>query len=705
MTIREVLRRLRLLVGRGRAERELEEEMRLHVALREERLRGDGLAPDAARDAARRRFGNHARIREDSVDAWGWRWLEQLGQDTRFGARDLWHHRGFAATAILTLGLATGATTAIFSVVNGVIVRPLPFDDPDRLVTVNGRVWREQRGAAPDPLTGPVGAREQEAFSASRSFEGFAAYFVTTALLQDPSGVERLTGASVERDLFTLLGVSPLAGRTFQPDDPREVAIISEALWARRFNRDPAAIGRAATLDGRPHTIVGVMGDSFQFPYRSGSLMAGTLSESRTDVWLPIERPGRMSVVGRLRHGVSLDTARAELSVIAAQIEAQDRLKFPNNQFKVGVRLEPLRDAVVAPVRRSLWMLFAAVGLVLVAACANVANLLLARMSTRVGEVVTRAALGAGPLRLARQFLVESLLLSLAGGLLGLAIARWGTALLMTRVATRIPRAHEVSLDWQAFTFLLLACVATAVLFGLAPAITAARMDVRGIAGEASSRATSGRLYKTVRDGLVVLEVALAFVLAIGSALVVREIIRLQNIETGIVADRALTMHVTPRMTAAAYYAIEARVSQVPGVRAAGFTQMLPLQNWGWDADFSVKGAAPDGVTRRAELRYVTPGYFDALGIPLVHGRALGPGDTEAAPKVIVVNQAFARRYFAGRDPIGVELDRGTIVGIVGDVRQVALDRPAEPELYLSSRPEPDDGGGPRVDAGGQHHR
>lgn len=418
--------------------------------------------------------------------------------------------------------------------------------------------------------------------------------------------------------------------------------------------------------------------------------MQGTTPEARTDVWLPLERQQtpagpirrfRLHTIAKLKPGVTHAAATAELEVIAAQIEAQYRARSETSRVRIDFQMLPLADVVVGPVRRSLWLLFAAVGLVLAAACANVANLMLARMSVRCREVVTRAALGAGPSRLARQFLAESLLLSFAGGLLGAAVAWWGTGVLMRIAATRIPRAHEVALDWQAFGFLLLACVGTAVLFGLAPALTASRMEAHDVARE-SGRAAMGRAYRAIRDGLVVVEVALAFVLAIGAALVVREMIRLQRVDTGMVTESVLTLHATPKTSAGDYYAIEDRVSRLPGVRAAGFTQLVPLQNWGWDADFQIKGRPEADARPRAELRYVTPGYFRALGIALVRGRFFTPSDTAEAPRVILINEALARRHFGDEDPTGAELDRGTIAGVVGNVRGTGLDRAAVPEIY-----------------------
>jgi predicted permease len=680
-----------MLRRRADLQRDLDEEMRLHLHLRAAALRAQGLPPADAAAAARHRFGNPLHLRERGMEAWRWIWIEQFAQDVRFAARTLRRSPGFTATAVLTLALAIGATTAIFSVVNGVLLQPLPFDDPERLVKIGGRLWGEDRPGTPDPMGGPLATPELEAYSRSRSLEGLASYEVTSRLLHGSSGVERVTAATVDLHLFSLLGADAIAGRPFRDDDARDVAVISARLWEERFDRDPALPGRALTIDGRPYTIVGVMPRSFQFPYRSGSLMNGAVPESRTDLWLPLPpirdaangavRRGRLHTIGRITPGVSREAAEAELAIIAREVEAQYRARPSSATVRVQVQLVPLRDAVVGPVRRSLWMLFAAVGLVLAAACANMANLLLARMSIRSRELETRAAIGAGPARLVRQFLAESLLLAFAGALAGAAIAWWGTDILMKLAAARIPRAHEVSLDWQALAFLLAACVVTAVLFGSAPALTACRINARGIPRDAR-RATAGRGHRALRDGLVVVEVALALLLAVGAALIVREMLRLQRAETGMHTENVLTLHVTPRTTAADYYAIEERTARLPGVRAAGFTQLVPLQNWGWEGTFTIKGRSADRSQPRAELRYVTPGYFSAFGIPLVRGRLLSAADTASAPRVILVNEALARQYFPGQDPVGQELDRGTIAGVVGDVRQAGLDRPAGPEIY-----------------------
>ena len=664
-------RRLWYLLNRRRFEAALQRDMEAHR--------------DAMPDT--RRFGSLLRHREDAGRVWGWQWLDDAVHDVRFAARTLRRTPALSIIVVGTLALATGATTAFFSVVNGVVLRPLPFAEPDRLVQIFGRTWREDRGAqAPDPVTGPVASVELEQYARAASFEGLAGYEVRTALLEGGDGPVRLPAVKVDLHLFTLLGADPLIGRAFRAGDPHDVALISERLWRARFSAEPSLPGRVVTIDEQPRTIVGVMPDAFQFPYAAASILQSALPESRTDVWLPIEplraaggalRRGRLHVVGRLKPDVAPAQARAELAVIASRVEAQDA----ERRLRIGVRVTPLADVVVGRVRQSLWMLFAAVGLVLAAACANVANLLLARMAVRTREVVTRAALGAGRQRLVRQFLAESLLLATAGGALGAVVARWGASLLTTVGAARIPRAHEIALDWRAFAFLLLVCMAAAVLFGLAPAWTAARLDIRNATGDAGGRATMGRGYARLRDALVIVEVALAFVLAVSAALVIREAARLERTPIGMHEENVLTLHLTPRASAADYEAIVARVAAVPGVLGAGMTQMTPLQNWGWEADFDVRGR-PSPERRTTDLRYVTTTYFRALGIPVVRGRAFLATDTSDSAPVVMVNEALARRYFPNEDPVGIELNRGRIVGVAGDVRQVTLDLPAVPELY-----------------------
>jgi predicted permease len=673
------VRRLRMLLRGTRVDRDLDEEMRLHLDLRKERIQASGVSTDEAAFMARRRFGGPLRHREASVDVWGWRWLEQLAQDTRFAARTLRKSPGFTATVILTLALTTGATSSIFSVVNGVILRPLPFASPDALVKVYGRQYRVDQ-STPDPLTGPVDLIEMNEYvRQNTTFDGFTGHFVSTLHLDGAEGPERFNSVSVLPNFFSILGVPPIAGRTFAADDGPDVVVISGRLWESRFARDRSLPGRAISIDGRPHTVIGVMPDQFQYPYQAASLMDGALRETRTDMWVPANLPanrGRVYVTARLKPDTPVEAGQSELDVIARRVQDQ---YYRGTEFKVGARVVPLADEVIGPVRRSLWMLLGAVGLVLVAACANIGNLLLARMTGRASEVVTRTALGAGTSRLVRQFLAEGLMLSLAGGLIGALLAVWGTDLLVALGAAKIPRAHEVSLDWRVFVLLFLACVTMAAVFGIVAAHAASKADSQ--LAKQAGHATMGRTYGRVRDSLVVAEVSLAFILALGAALIAREAIRLKAVPSGVVTDNVLTLHLTPRAEASDYYAIEQRVSAMSGVRGAGFTQLVPLQNWGWEAQFNID-SRPTRDQPVAGLRYVTPGYFDALGIRIVSGRGFSEADAPGAARVIVVNEALVRRYLPDTDPVGVALDRGTIVGVIKDVRQAGLDRPVEPEIY-----------------------
>jgi predicted permease len=416
------------------------------------------------------------------------------------------------------------------------------------------------------------------------------------------------------------------------------------------------------------------------------------MSQVRTDMWMPFDRPigprGRVgNVTGRLKPGVSIRAADAELAAIAKRLEAE----FPESNAGRSVYVQPLSEVVIAPaVRRVLFMLFGAVGLLMALACANVMNLALARMSLRGREVAVRLALGASRPRLVRQFLTESLTLSVAGGVLGLAIAWRGTAELLRLAASYVPRAHEVGLDWRVFLFLLALCTITGAAIGVVPALFARRWPAQAVLQSANGRSTTSLGQLRLHNGLVVAEVALAFVLATGAAVLIRELIRLRSTDLGMVISNVVTFHLGQRLAPEAgadvFYAIERRVSGIPGVRAAGLAQLLPLQNWGWtsnSSDFFVKGRAPQSPVFPIHMRYVTPGYFDALHITLERGRTFTARDTSDAPPVIMINGTLARRYFGEQDPTGEQMNRGTIVGVVKDFRQVNADQPPFPELYF----------------------
>jgi hypothetical protein len=508
----EWFRRARYLLNRRRIEDDLRREME---AQRE-------MMPAPAR------FGNTLLLREEAQEVWGWRWLDDLVQDARYAVRTLAvSHRTFAVTGVLMLAAGIGVTTAVFSVVSGMMLRPLPFARPDRLVKIHG--------------TGP-GAPEWQAVRnydtlrrESTSFDGWMAYEVGARYLRDASGNERVMTVRTEGPFFAVLGVPALYGRTYEVADGAKVAVVSEMFWRRRLGGNPAIVGQTLMLDGQSLTIAGIMPDWFQYPYTAGSLLKGVTGQTRTDVWLPFDQPLRPrqrmgSVTARLEPGVSLAAAQAELNAIARRLEAAD----PQGNTARGIAPVPLAQEVVPiAIRRLLFLLFGAIGVVLVLACANVANLALARMTFRRREVAVRAAIGASPSRLVRQFLAESLLLALTGGLAGLLLAWWVLKRLVASASPYLPRVHEVGLDWRVFGFKLGVCVLVGTAVGAAPAIIAARRDPRGPLQDAGGHGTMGPAQRRLRNGLVIAEVALAFVLGAGASVLLRELVRLRATDAG----------------------------------------------------------------------------------------------------------------------------------------------------------------------------
>jgi putative ABC transport system permease protein len=693
-SLSELGRRVWMLAHRRRADRELDEEMRLHQELLARRGGNTRVGQPDARVGPTREFGSPLRIREDTHDIIGWRALEDAVRDVAYGVRSLVRNRSFGVAAIATLALGIGATTAIFSLVNGVVLKPLPFADPARLVQMYGTpAIRGEAVGGLDTLR-----------SQSTSFDGLVGYNVSARYLQSTGGPERVMTVSAERDFFSMLGVLPLAGRGFRPDDPQTVAVISEQFWKRAFNGESSALGATLALNDTALTVIGIMPDSFQFPYGAASVLHSVTPQARTDLWLPFDRPtdpamrgGRFGyVTGRLRPGVTIEQAENELAVISGRMAAED----PAYRGR-GVRLTTLADAVVAPpVRRSLFVVLGSVALVLLLASVNVANLLLVRTTLRAKEVAARVALGAGPMRLVRQFLAESVLLSAAGGVVGLLVAWWGTRWLVAALSAELPRLGEVGIDWGVFGFLFAVCTAVGLLIGLMPAALARRTDTQRVLQSTDGHQTIGGRLGRLRDMLVVIEIAAALLLTAGAATLIGELARLRNTETGMMTSNVVTFHLLdrppsvgvvrrgppPEAETRPFYEIADRVRQIPGVRAAGFTQVLPLQNWGWSAnsiDFSVRGRPPVQTPAFTfDLRYVTPGYFEALGIPIRRGRGFTANDSRDALPVIVINETLAKRVFGDDDPIGQATTRGTVVGVVGDIRNVNLDQETLPEVY-----------------------
>jgi putative ABC transport system permease protein len=616
--------------------------------------------------------------------------LAHLLTDMRFGIRQLLKTPGFTVVAILTLAFGVGATTAIFSVVNGVLLRPLPYPEPERLVQVLEIVPQYGRFAvAPANF---LDWRQQNTV-----FERISAYAGGNDTYIGPEGPERVPMTSVSHDIFELLHVSPILGRSFraEEDAPQQdnVIVISHGMWQRRFGGDPAVLGRSISLSGAPVTIVGVMPAGFFYPNR------------QTEFWRPIafnpataSRGGHyIGVIARMKDGVSLEQARAEMKTIAERLAVQ----YPKNSANESAETVLLHDQIVGPIRPMLLTLLAAVAVVVLIACANVANLLLVRASVREKEIAIRIAIGAGRARIAMQMLGESLVLALAGGLLGVGLAYLAITPLQTLSAGSIPRVADVTIDRNVLAFSLGVSLLTGLLFGLAPAWQAARGGVGAVLKE-GGRSSTGGGGRWLRSTLLVVEVALSLVLLVGATLLLRSFANVMNIDPGFRAENVLAFQVgLPRASypeehqqIAFFDRLIERLRSTPGVEKAGLIQTLPMRG-GYVLSFAVQGRAPaqPGEELSANHRVVTPDYFQALGIPLRRGRSFSDRDTEKAPMVAVVDEAFVRRHFPGEDPIGrgIDIGNGTdgfyeIVGVVGDVHHGGLDRTPNPTMYVPYR-------------------
>jgi len=615
--------------------------------------------------------------------------MQAIWRDLRFAVRVLLRQPGFAVVAVLTLALGIGANSAIFSVVNAVLLRPLPFHEPGKLI----KIWESlpQGGFGTVSVPNLKDWREQ-----NDVFTGIAAWQSAGLSLHGADSPERVLAATVSANFFDVVGVGPQLGRSFQAGEDEQgknrLVVLSQALWQRNFGADAAIVGRNILLGGESYTVAGVMPANFRYPSRL------------TELWVPLDlTPTQQSArgnhfllaMGRLKPGVTEAQAREQMVAIARRLEQQ----YPDNQAGRGVRLIPLQEEMVQNIRPALLVLLCAVGFVLLIACTNVANLMLARATARRREIAIRSALGAGRWQLTKQLLTESLLLSFTGGALGLLLAKFGVGALLVLAATVLPRAHEVALDWRVLAFTSIIAVLTGVLMGLAPALQSAKVYLQNALKEGGN-AIGGAQGNRLRGALVVVEVALALVLLVGAGLLIKSFVRLQQMETGLRPENVLTLGIT--LPQAKYSTPEAainffrqlleRTTTMPGVQAAGTINMLPMQLWGTNGDIYIEGDPPYPPGREpiAELRMVSPDYFRALGIPLVAGRFFDARDQWAAEPVIIINQALARRYLPNQNPVGKRLGRDgntwmTIVGVVADVRQSGLTQDSRPETYTPS--------------------
>ena len=622
--------------------------------------------------------------------------MGNLLQDIRYGARVLAKHKGFTAVAVLTLALGVGANTAIFSVVNAVLLRPLPFEQPEQLVRVFGTSASRNNFSRPHSYLNFSDLRAE-----NQALAALAAYTASTAALSGVDTPEQITGVVASGDIFRVLLTKPLMGRLLAPEDEQPggapVVVISHGLWQRRFGGDPQIVGRVIKLDGHDREIVGVTPEDFRFEFVTGA----------TDFWFPIDPQASgyqqrgaifLEAIGRLKPGISIEQANADLNVVAARLEQQ----YHDSNAGVGVRLVPAQEELVGNLRPTLLVLLGAVGFVLLIACANVANLTLARAVGRHRELAVRAALGAGRGRIIRQLLTESLLLAIAGGLLGLLFALLGVKLLSAFVPENVPRFGETSIDLTVLGFTLGASLLTGLLFGIAPALQSSKLDLNEALKEGGRTGTDGHGRKRVRSALVISEVALSLILLVGAGLLIKSFMKLSNTDPGFNPDHTLTGSIslvtvrydTKEKIIDFYRRLIERVRALPGVRSVGAVTPLPLSDNNTSFSFAVVGQPPPppGERLSASTRVVTPDYFVAQGIPLRQGRFFNEQDKAGGPGVVIVNEAFAHRYLPGEEPLGKRLrlginrTEGEIVGVVGDIRGASLAQPGAPEYYI---PEP----------------
>lgn len=621
--------------------------------------------------------------------------MDTLIQDIRYGVRMLLKTPSFTVVAIIVLALGIGANAAIFSVVNSVVLRPLPFNDPGRLV----QIWegKRSRGNADIPASYPNFAdwRDQ-----NQVFDQVIAYSDWNFNLSGVNQPERLQGAIVSPSFFTMLGIKPIAGRVFSVDEEQPgkdfVVILSQQLWQRRFNSDPNIIGKTVTLGDDAFTIVGVVPHGASRPVQSENI----------EFWAPVSRGVALTnrfghylnVMARLKSGVSIQQAQSEMATIASRLEKQ----FPESNTGHSVKIVSLQEQVAGDFKSSLFLLLAAVGFVLMIACANVAHMLLARAASRQKEIAIRSALGSRRWRLVRQMLTESMLLSLVGGTCGLLIAYWGIDLLVALSPPDLPRVNEVTIDGRVLGFTFAVSVLTGLIFGLIPALQASRPNLNETLKDSRRSSSGGSGRERARSVLVISEIAFSLVLLIGAGLLIRSLLRLQSVDPGFNSKNVLTMRLDftgPKARSASkaiifHNQLLDRMNALPGVTSAGTRSFVPItKDWAY-LSFAIEGRPVNEADRPvAYYNAVSPNYFQTMQIPLKKGREFNDRDVRGAQNVVIINETLARRFFPNDDPMGKRITQDdidlapdswvTIVGIVGDTKPKSLDGEPVAEYYM----------------------
>ncbi len=675
---------------------ELEAEIAMHLEMETAKRLAEGMTPEEAHRQARAAFGGLDAVREDHRDGRGLRWMRDFAADVRYALRTLRRNPALALTAIVTLALGIGATTAIFTAVNAVLLRPLPFAHPEELVAVweqnADRGWYQADAAPANMLDW------QEQVTGFADVAGYPSFSDQVTLSGDGDPL-LLTAATVTGNFFRVLGVPAELGRTFTDRESwatgEAVAIISHRVWTERFRSDPAVVGSSVSINRRPVVIVGVAPPGFDFPFDGTDLWTPWAMDPANRAQVFFRRAHWMRVIARLRPGVSPEAANAELQTVAARLE-QD---YPATNTHMGAGLTPLHEFRSGSTRTPLLILLAAVAALLLIACANVGNLLLVQAASRDRETAVRIALGAGRLRLVRQGLTGSLVLSVLGGLGGLAVGWIGTRLLLALQPQGMLPVSDVGMDGRVLAATGLIALLSGILFGMPSALWgAARPPAQGLQAGGRSGGLSRRS-RRLSDAVIVGEVALALLLALGAGLLTRSLLRLQQVEpgfdpTGVLAtefELPESAYETRDAVLGFYRRLEEEVRGIPGVRAAAIVSQLPLTGPSWSSDFSVAGRDPSPGGMQVVHREVSPDYLEVMRIPLVQGRGIEPADRPGAENVVLINEALASRYFPDEDPVGlrVAFDRVpdstsnwmTIVGVVGSERQASLDKEPIPEF------------------------
>jgi putative ABC transport system permease protein len=690
----QLWRRLLSLLRRVRYEREMEEEMRFHLEMQIEQNLAAGMAAEEAHYAARRQFGNQTWLKEVSREMWSLNSIETLIQDLRYGARMLMKKPGSTLIAVITLGLGIGANTAIFSVVNAVLLRPLPYADDGQLVLIWGKLPAAGIKRLYVSVPEFIDYRER-----TKAFTQVGVYGRTDFTLTGKYEAERLIGANVSPNLLSLLGVQPRLGRHFLDEEEKEnragVVMLSHSLWQRRFSSDPKLIGQAITLNDKSYEVIGIMPPSFQFP------------SDETEIWRPLvisadnssvenQRDSRgLSAVARMKPGVSPRQAQADLDALASNLR-REYPKYYGENSGWGINLVPLRNELAGDVRDTLPILLVVVGCVLLIACANVANLLLARATTRQREMAVRAALGAGRWRLIRQLLTESILLALVGGGLGILLAWCSNDYLIKVGPKELSSGGPVGIDGRVLLFTSLVSLLTAVLFGLAPAWQASKLNLNEALKEGGRGAPAGR--GRLRNLLVIGELAVTLTLLVGAGLVLKSFYRLLQVDPGFDPANVLTMRLAlspaqypeGNQQRAFFEQVLSKIETLPGIQAAGAIQNLPMSGDRRTIYFSIEGQPEPSL--QIDFYPASPHYFKTMGMRLANGRFFTPNDREDQPRVAIVNEALAHRFFPNQDPLGKRIKIGklsmpfpwlSIVGVVRDVKQEGLNEETNPALYV----------------------